>query len=213
MLKAIFFDFDGVVVESAGIKTEAFRKLFSNYHDQVDKIVDYHKANAGVSRYDKFDYIYEKILRQELTKEKKDELGKKFSELVLEEIKTCPFVLGAVDFLEKYSKKLDFFLISATPDEELKYLVKYRKLDDYFKEVHGAPHKKSEIMADVLKNEKLENQETLFIGDTISDYNHSITSGVPFIGRILGQEDNPFPDDVKTVQNFEEFGHLVEVML
>ena len=64
MLKAIFFDFDGVIVESAGIKTEAFRKLFSNYPDQVDEIVDYHKANAGISRYDKFDYIYEKILKQ-----------------------------------------------------------------------------------------------------------------------------------------------------
>lgn len=31
MLKLIILDFDGVIVEPADIKTEAFRKLFSNY--------------------------------------------------------------------------------------------------------------------------------------------------------------------------------------
>ena len=30
MLKLIILDFDGVIVESTDIKTEAFRKLFSN---------------------------------------------------------------------------------------------------------------------------------------------------------------------------------------
>ncbi len=81
VLKIIFFDFDGVILESAEIKTTAFRRLFEEY-GEVEEIVDYHEKNAGVSRYDKFDYIYDKILKKELTSEKKDELGKRFSELV-----------------------------------------------------------------------------------------------------------------------------------
>ncbi|GAF78578.1 unnamed protein product, partial [marine sediment metagenome] len=31
MIKAIIFDFDGVIVESSDIKTEAFRELFQDY--------------------------------------------------------------------------------------------------------------------------------------------------------------------------------------
>ena len=42
MIKAIIFDFDGVLVESTQIKTEAFRNLFSKWPDKVDEMVRYH---------------------------------------------------------------------------------------------------------------------------------------------------------------------------
>ena len=59
MLKAILFDFDGVLVESVDIKTKAFAKLFENEGPEiVNKVVEYHLANGGVSRFKKFDYIY-----------------------------------------------------------------------------------------------------------------------------------------------------------
>ena len=61
MIKAIIFDFDGVLVESAEIKTEAFRQLFSSFPDKVHEIVEYHKRNMGISRYVKFRYFYENI--------------------------------------------------------------------------------------------------------------------------------------------------------
>ena len=58
-LKAIFFDFDGVLVESVDIKTRAFSKLFEREgEDVVKKVIDYHIDNGGVSRYEKFRYIY-----------------------------------------------------------------------------------------------------------------------------------------------------------
>jgi beta-phosphoglucomutase-like phosphatase (HAD superfamily) len=50
MLRAIVFDFDGVILESADIKTNAFRALFASYPEHVDQIVDFHLRNAGVSR-------------------------------------------------------------------------------------------------------------------------------------------------------------------
>ena len=50
MIKAIIFDFDGVLVESAEIKTKAFEMLFSDYPDTIDDIVQYHKKNMGISR-------------------------------------------------------------------------------------------------------------------------------------------------------------------
>ncbi len=45
MIKAILFDFDGVILESMDIKTKAFSKLFTKYPEYVDQIVKLHKDN------------------------------------------------------------------------------------------------------------------------------------------------------------------------
>src|SRR3989304_1573816 len=55
MIRAIIFDFDGVIVESVDIKTKAFARLFEHEGKVVvEKVVDYHLKNGGVSRFDKF---------------------------------------------------------------------------------------------------------------------------------------------------------------
>lgn len=63
-IDAIFFDFDGVILESVDIKGWAFGKLFENYPQHVDEIVAFHFANGGMSRFDKFRYIYKKYLKK-----------------------------------------------------------------------------------------------------------------------------------------------------
>ncbi len=43
MIRAIAFDFDGVLVESVDVKTRAYAYLFKEYgQDVVSKVVDYH---------------------------------------------------------------------------------------------------------------------------------------------------------------------------
>jgi beta-phosphoglucomutase-like phosphatase (HAD superfamily) len=54
----IIFDFDGVLAESNEIRFNGFRKLFKDYPQyQVDQLVEYAKANGGVSRYKKIDFF------------------------------------------------------------------------------------------------------------------------------------------------------------
>ena len=53
MIKAIIFDFDGVICESVNVKTIAFKKLFADYPEHQDRIVEYHLVNGGISRYEK----------------------------------------------------------------------------------------------------------------------------------------------------------------
>lgn len=211
MLNAIFLDFDGVILESAGIKAKAFRKLFGSY-DHFEEIIEYLDANPGVSRYDKFGHIYKHILKRELSEEEKDKLSSDFSGLVLEEIKVCPFVPGTKKFLEKYSEKLKLYVASATPTEELKYIIKEKGIADFFSGVYGAPDKKSDIIYRVIQKENIPADSVLFVGDAISDFQHAKKAGVGFIGRITGNN-NPFPSDVRVVSDLEGLDRFVECIL
>ena len=54
-VKNIFFDFDGVILDSVDCKTQAFEKMYSKYgNDIAKKVKKYHLNNGGVSRFEKF---------------------------------------------------------------------------------------------------------------------------------------------------------------
>jgi beta-phosphoglucomutase-like phosphatase (HAD superfamily) len=74
-LTDIILDFDGVILESVSIKTEAFRSLFSFAPEHVDRIVQFHKDNGGMSRFDKFWHIYNTILHDDLSEQQFDNKG------------------------------------------------------------------------------------------------------------------------------------------
>ncbi len=183
MIKAIIFDFDGVIVESADIKTEAFKELFSNYPEKVEEIVNYHIANAGISRYVKFRYIYERILREDLSGDLELELGRRFSQLVLQQVIAAPFVTGAKEFLDRNRNRYQFFIASGTPQEELCRIIMAKGLQAYFKEVQGSPKKKTEIIKDIIGKYNLAKNQVVYVGDAESDRISAQGNGIPFIQR------------------------------
>lgn len=185
MIKAVVFDFDGVITESADIKTQAFAKLFQ-YEAQsaVGKIVKYHLRHAGVSRFDKFAYIYKYILHRKLTEAEFKKLCKQFSRLVMNEVIDAPFVKGAQEFLNRYNKQYKFFVISATPHSEIKSIIKKRGIARYFKAVYGAPNKKADLVRRIIRDNDLACRELFYIGDALSDFEAAEANSIEFVARI-----------------------------
>lgn len=184
MIKAVVFDFDGVLVESVDVKTEAFRKLFLPYGEEVaQKAVDYHMAYGGVSRYEKFKYYFANYIRQPLSKELEAELGERFKRIVLEDVIASPYVVGAREALETLYGNLPLFVASGTPDDELKLIVARRNMEKYFRGVYGAPENKKDMVARIITQTGTAPHEVALVGDAMTDYDAAMANDVHFIGR------------------------------
>lgn len=190
MIKAIIFDFDGVLVESANIKTEAFGEIFSKWPAKTEEGVAYHLKNMGISRYVKFRYFYENILGEPYSEEIGLELGKQFSAIVSDKIKKAPPVKGTIDFLKKWHKEYRLFIASGTPQEELQDIVSYKGIEKFFSFIFGSPATKFEIVTDILRTYPLSKEQVAFVGDAESDKKAAIDSGIHFILRMTAENQN-----------------------
>ncbi len=189
-IQAAFLDFDGVILESIEVKAWAFKKLFEEYPQQVDKIVSYHMENGGISRFVKIKYIYEKILKQPLSEERFQRLCQKYSDLVFERVLQCEFVKGAKKFLDKHYRQIPLFIVSGTPQEEIREIVERKGLSRYFQGVFGSPNSKDYWVSKILSESQFLGRQTIFIGDAKSDYEAAKHGGCIFFARILpGGED------------------------
>lgn len=213
-LKAIIFDFDGVILESVDIKTEAFRRLFKDYPDHVERIVQLHRENTGLSRYEKFRIIYRDYLRKPLTEQDIVRLDRAFSELVIAEVMSCRFVPGAQEFLAYAACHWPLFIVSGTPHDELCKIVQVRGLARYFRQVHGSPRSKEVLLREILGAYGWEAKDIVFVGDSGADAQAARTVGIRFVGRVREGATTPFPDTVRwIVSDMKELAARWDAML
>lgn len=184
-LRAVVFDFDGVILESADVKTDAFVELYADHGDDVVAAVRaHHLANLGISRFKKFAWIADHILRAPLSDDASAALGVRFSDLALAKVLAAPFVPGAEAALAALAEReIPMFVASGTPVDELRMIVERRGLAPRFREVHGSPREKPEIVRDLMARHGWDPAHVLFIGDGMSDYKAATAVGVPFLAR------------------------------
>ena len=205
LYQAILFDFDGVLAECMNVKTEAFAQLYEPYgEDVVKKVVKHHVENGGISRYVKIKHYHEKYLNQPINEEQVEEIAQKFSDLVVEKVIKSDWVKGAKEFLDKYYKKIDMYVISGTPEGELREIVKERNMEKYFKAVYGSPITKPEHARKIISKMDYDPEKVLYIGDSLSDYKNAMEAEIPFLGRLLPGEERIFPEEVTAINDFFE---------
>ena len=199
-MKAIIFDFDGVILDSVNVKTKAFKLLYEEYGPEIQKkVVKYHLDHGGISRFEKFKFYHKNFLNKEISENELSLMGSKFSSLVFEKVCSSNYISGALEFLNFSSKKYLTFICTGTPYDEIIKVLDYKKLDKYFDHVYGSPMTKTEIIKQIQDKYKISNKEILFIGDAITDYNASSETKVDFIG--VKNNDTQFPKDVTEVND------------
>lgn len=196
-LRAIFFDFDGVLVDSTRTKTEAFRVLFREYPEEIiEQVVDYHRHNGGISRVHKIAHAHEHIIGTPLSEVELARWAMEYSQLVVDKVIGSPWIEGAMNFLKSMHNRLRFFVISGTPEEELKLIIQCREASHYFEEILGSPTTKPHHFQRLLEQHGFSKHEVIFIGDALSDLRAAEETGLPFLG-IRGEID--FPEGTEVI--------------
>lgn len=182
-LQAIFFDFDGVLVDSTSTKTEAFRILFREYDDKtIQEIVDYHHQHGGISRVVKIEYAHRHIIGKPLQGDTLARWAAAYRELVVERVVNVDWIAGARQSLERLHGKVPMFVISGTPEEELVEIIDRRQITFYFQEILGSPTQKPTHIRYLLDKYSLTPDRCVFVGDALTDYYAAQETGLRFIG-------------------------------
>ena len=176
------FDCDGVILDSNRLKTEAFaRALEGDSEKYVDKMIAYHKANGGVSRYKKFRYYFQEINPHEDVEKNAKKAISRFAEIVQKGLIKCNHIPGVLDFINDVKKKgLSLFVVSGSDGEELREVFNKRKIDSLFSAIYGSPPTKTENMKKV-KSQVGAQTKGIFFGDSRSDLEAAEKFGLDFI--------------------------------
>lgn len=192
-LRSLILDFDGVILESNGLKTDVFREVFGRFPEHADEMMRWHYAHISTSRYQKFEHLVFNLLGRKDESALVDELASEFSSLVFERMCSCAFVPGAIEFLDEASARVAVDLASVTPEPELLKILAIRDLRKYFRRVFGCPPwTKPQAVAEVVG--ALGGAARLaLIGDSPGDRTAADSAGVEFIARDSGIVFDPRP--------------------
>ena len=182
MIKNIIFDFDGVILDSVPTKTEGFKKLFQNFStDEVNKLVLYHELNGGKSRYVKIKYFFNELLHKDISEQEILEYANKYSEITKEELTNPKYIIeDTLNFIKTNHKKYEMHIASGADEKDLKYICEKLDLTKYFLSINGSPKIKSEIVKDILLDNRYDINETILIGDSVNDFDSAKDNGIDF---------------------------------
>ena len=179
----VFWDFDGVIKDSVEVKTIAYVDLFRPYgKDVYDRVRQHHEVNGGVSRFDKIP-LYLEWAGELVTKGKIKVFCKRFSQLVVQSVINSPWVPGAHDYLLTYCEEQCFVLVTATPQQEIEYILKKLNIVHCFYRCCGAPTEKSIAIRDVLQQLKISPKDAVMFGDAETDFKAAQNNDVTFMLR------------------------------
>jgi|GEM_PF-926661 len=180
----IIFDFDGVILNSMDIKGNGLRKVFESYpRDKVEKLVEFHHENGGVSRYAKIRYFFEELLGEEISEDEVVEYAEKFSKQMRVELDNEEYLIeDSVNFIKQNHQNYHLHIASGADENELQYICRRLDLGKYFKTIEGSPTPKEVLVEGILTSYGYDQNATLLIGDSKNDYEAARENEISFAG-------------------------------
>ncbi len=179
--KTIVFDCDGVVLNSNQIKTKAFYHVALAYGEvAAQTFVEYHVANGGVSRYEKFSFLLENIVPKVILGHGLDELLESYACKVRKGLLECE-VANDLLSLRARTARARWLVVSGGDQNELRDIFELRNLTHLFDGgIFGSPDNKDVILERELRGGNVR-QPALFLGDSMYDYEAAKHAGLDFV--------------------------------
>tara|TARA_B100001109_G_scaffold179152_1_gene146798 strand:+ start:51 stop:704 length:654 start_codon:yes stop_codon:yes gene_type:complete len=206
------FDCDGVILNSNTLKTSAFEFALKDEDPKlVNRLIEFHKKNGGISRYEKFNYFFSEICPSK-DKDLKIKIAlDAFSKKVSKEMLQVETITGVISFLERIKElNKDIYINSGSDEEELRKIFRHRKLDHLFKEIYGSPSNKEENLRKIRQNYRSKKKE-VFFGDSVSDFEAAESFKIDFVFISTASE---WKEVNKNIENkFVDFDEAFEALV
>lgn len=180
--KNIFWDFDGVIMDSMPVRNRGFELVLKEFpNEQVELLMQFHQKNGGLSRYVKFRHFFEEIRGEKITEKEIKEWANKFSQIMREElVQPNLLIQDTVNYIKKNHQKFNMHVVSGSDGEELRYLCEKLEISQYFLSIHGSPVPKKELVHNLLIKHEYKGDDTILIGDSINDYEAAEVNNIVF---------------------------------
>jgi len=174
------FDCDGVVLNSNQVKTDAFYKASLPYGKlAAQAMVDYHVANGGVSRYEKFAHFLENIVPRQEGPDL-DSLLASYASYVKDGLLSCEVAPG-LQALKESTPEARWLIVSGGDQAELRDVFAHRGLTQLFDGgIFGSPDTKDEILQREFASSNVQ-YPALFLGDSKYDYQAATLVNIDFL--------------------------------
>lgn len=181
-LEAIIWDFDGVLLDSNKVRDLGFKEVLKEYKpEDVAKLLDFHQANGGLSRYVKFEYFFAKVLQIDYSDDDIQRLAEAFSEIMKRLLTNKELLITeTVNFIKAHFEQLPMHIVSGSDGQELRYLCNKLDLTKFFKSIDGSPTPKVENVKLVIEEFKYDPDNLVLVGDSINDYEAAVDSDILF---------------------------------
>jgi len=181
--QTIVFDCDGVILDSNITKIDSYfrtAKKLGATDAQAQALVDHHVAFGGISRYPKFVWYIEEVLKVEATKALVQEYLEAFSLAVTKGLLRCSIADG-LQALRAANPETKWLVVSGGDQAEIRKLFDNRELASLFDSgLFGSPDNKDTILQREIDNGNII-FPALFIGDSKYDYQSSKRAGLDFV--------------------------------
>lgn len=199
-LRCIVFDCDGVLLDSVAVKTRAFAQVAEPFGAQArDRLLLFHHLHGGVSRYEKFRWLYTDVLGRQPDEGEIAVLARRFADCVEEELRVCPLIAGARETLERWHGLLPLYVCSGAPQEDVRAVLSTRGLAHFFTGIHGTPPHKAALLQRIVDEALVLPEETLLVGDSSTDMRAAEAVGTQFYacGPDLRSDTLPWGPDLR----------------
>jgi len=175
------FDCDGVLLNSNEVKTRAFRAVASRYGDAAaSAMVTHHVANGGVSRYEKWAWFFDCVLRRDPEPGELEALLDAFADACrrgLRQVDEDPGIHHVLAEIRRSGSKV--YVVSGSDQAELRELLGERSFGSLFDDVYGSPAPKVDLIGSIVN--RPHRRPAVVVGDSLYDHDAAKANGLDFI--------------------------------
>lgn len=196
MIKAIIFDFDGVIINTYENHYQTYKKKFKNLNREIHKKIFEGNIHELVSKLEVKDKgINElELLRKHLIKQK-----------IEKEI---------LETLKKLKKNYELHIISSNKESTLKEFFEKNDLQNLFDSILGYEtcKKKDVKFKMLLEKYSLKKKEVIFVSDTTGDVLEARKIGIKTIAVDFGFHEKERLKKVRPLKIISKFSDLIKVI-